>query len=458
MTTKKLTDFAIKAIKPDPTKRQEIPAGLGLYLIVQPSGSKGWALRYRRPHDGRPQKATLGSLFEGDVKDAPKPVLGGLLTLAGARALAAAEMQKIKETGHDPAAAKRKAQEEHDRKQANTFRNVATRYMMLEAGMKLDDDGNPIKFDRNKLRTGPERWQMLERSILPTLGSMPVSDIRKSDVIKMLDKLATGDLKDQHKRPIRGGEVAADRALAVVRKIFRWHATRSDDFRSPIVPGLNRVKASDQARARVLTDDELKTIWKTASGLQGPFPAFVLFSLLTGARRGEVAGMRWSEIDAAGDWELPAERNKVKVPLLRSLSKAARDLLATRPRINGQEFVFSSDGRGRIRGFGKLKEKFDAALFVEWKKLHPEAKEFPPYVIHDFRRSARTWMSKAGVSSDHAERVLGHVIGGVRGVYDRHAYYDEKKLALEKLAWQVAVIVDPPPSNVHPFKSVAGDQ
>jgi integrase len=287
---------------------------------------------------------------------------------------------------------------------------------------------------------------------------MPITDIRKSDVIKMLDKLATGDLKDQHKQKIKGGQVAADRALAVIRKIFSWHATRSDDFRSPIVPGLNRVKASDQARARVLTDDELKTIWRTASGLEGPFPAFIRFLLLTGARRGEAAGMRWEEVDAAGDWECPASRSKTKVPLLRPLSQAAQALLAARPRINGQEFVFSRDGRTRISGYSKHMAKFTAALLVEWKKLHPEAEVFPHFTIHDCRRSARTWMSKAGVPSDHAERVLGHVIGGVRGIYDRHEYYDEKKKALEMLAAQITAIVDPPPANVRPFKPAAGDK
>ena len=188
----KLTDLKIRNLKP-PAKRQEIPAGDGLYLVHQPSGSMSWALRYRL--HGKPQKFKLGDWFAGEAKDAPEPKLGGLLTLAGARKLAASERHKIAEKAYDPAEAKRLAQAEYDRKQANTFRNVATRYMALEAGMKLDDDGKPVKFDENKLRTGRERWQMLERSILPTLGPLPISDIRKSDVIKMLDKLATGDLK-----------------------------------------------------------------------------------------------------------------------------------------------------------------------------------------------------------------------------------------------------------------------
>jgi len=280
---------------------------------------------------------------------------------------------------------------------------------------------------------------------------MPITDIRKSDVIKMLDKLATGDLKDQHGKKIAGGETAADRALAVIAKIFRWYAIRSDDFRSPIIPGLNRVKASDHARARVLNDAELTAIWKTASQTEGPFAAFVLFSLLTCSRRSEAAGLQWAEVDAAGDWELPAERSKTKVPLLRPLSQQAQDLLAAQPRMVGCKWVFTPNGRTPISGFSKHKAKFDAAV----KKLYPEA-EIPNWTIHDLRRSARSLMSRAGVNSDHAERCLGHVIGGVRGVYDRHAYYDEKKKALEMLAAQITAIVDPPPTNVRQFPQAAG--
>ena len=453
MTTKKLTDIAIRAMK-TPEKRQEIPAGSGLYLLLQPSGSKGWALRYR--FGGRPQKLTLGSWFAGDIKDAPEPKIDGPLTLKGARMLAAAELHKIKAKGHDPAAAKRKAQEEQDRRRENTFRAVAEKYMKLEAGMKVDDAGNPTGFNESKLRTGRERWQMLERSAFPTLGGLPISDIRKSDVIKLLDKLACGDLKDQHGHKIKGGDVAADRLLAVIRKIFSWHASREDDFRSPIVAGLNRVKGSEQARTRVLNDDELRVIYKTASALEGPFPAFIRFSLLTCSRRGEAAGMRWEEVDAAGDWELPAIRNKTKVPLLRPLSKQAQETLAAQPRMAGQEFVFSTDARSSISGYSKHKAKFDAAVLAELKTQGKP--ELPNWTIHDLRRTARSLMSRAGVNADHAERCLGHTIGGVRGVYDRHEYRDEKARAFEALAAQIAAIVDPSPANVVPFKPAAGGE
>jgi integrase len=422
----KLTDLKIRSLKPDPAKRREIPDGNGLYLVIQPSGSKGWALRYRLL--GKSQKLTLGGWFAGDIKHAPEPKIDGLLTLKGARALAAAEKLKIDEKDHDPAAAKRHAKDEQDRRRENTFRAVAEAYM-------------------------------LQRSILPTLGGMPIAEIRKSDVIKLRNKLADGELRDQQGRKIKGGPVAADHALAVIRKIFSWHALMSDDdFRSPVIPGLNLVKVGLRARDRVLTDDELRVIWQTASHLEGPFPALVRFLLLTGARRSEAAGLRWEEVDDAGDWELPAERNKVKVKLLRPLSQAAQDVLAAQPRIAGSKFAFTIDGRGAISGFSKHKKKFDAAVLRQLKKQDPKAEAFPDFVLHDLRRTARTLLSRAGVQPDHAARCLGHTIGGVRGIYDRHEYRDEKKLAFEALARKIADIVEPPPANVLPFSTTANNK
>jgi integrase len=450
----KLTVNKILSLKPG-SVRQEHPDGDGLYLIVQPSGSLSWALRYRL--GGRPMKLTLGHFYQGDVEHAPEPVLDGLLTLKGARKLAATERHKIDEKAHDPAAAKAQAKMQADRKAANTLRAVAESYMKLECGAKFDDDGTLLKVDTSKLRTARERWAMLERSAFPTLGGTPVSDIKKSDLVRMLDKLALGELRDQHKKPIKGGKVAADRLLSVLQKIFSWFAARDDDFRSPVVAGLKRVKGKDQARARVLTDEELQTIHKTASGLASPFAGFLLLCLYTGARRDEVAGMRWTEIDAAGDWELPPERNKVKAALLRPLSKAAQEVLKAQPRLDKQEFVFSSDGRTRISGYSKLKTKFDAALLVEWRKLHPEADAFPHYTIHDIRRSVRTWLARLKVSREVAEQMLGHTLTGVEGTYNRWAYRDEKSSSYELLAQFIDQVANPQPGNVIPLHKIGGE-
>jgi integrase len=144
--------------------------------------------------------------------------------------------------------------------------------------------------------------------------------------------------------------------------------------------------------------------------------------------------MRWSEI-VGTDWTLPAARNKTKVDLVRPLSAAALALLSRTPRIAGTDYVFSADGR-RVGGMARRKKEIDAASgVVDW-------------TLHDLRRTARSLMSRAGVPSEHAERCLGHVIGGVEGVYDRHSYRDEMRVAYERLATLLGQIVDPQPNVV----------
>jgi integrase len=256
---------------------------------------------------------------------------------------------------------------------------------------------------------------------------MPINDIRRSDIVRLLDAV-----EDER------GPVAAEKVLAFLRRVFNWHALRSDDFRSPIVRGMSRVRASERARARILTDDELRTVWRTAAG-QGAFGRLVRFLLLTGARRTEAAGMPWAELDGA-DWTLPGARNKTKLDLVRPLPKAALDVLGAKP--NGATFAFSTDGGATaLCGFSNFKAEFDKAVVAQLRERNSDTQPLPNWTLHDLRRTARSLMSRASVPTDHAERVLGHVIGGVRGTYDRYEYLDEKRDALETLARQIDWIV-----------------
>jgi integrase len=161
------------------------------------------------------------------------------------------------------------------------------------------------------------------------------------------------------------------------------------------------------------------------------------FILLTGVRRNEAARMDRGELDGA-DWLIPNARFKGKRDFLVPLTPAALAILGTLPVIGKADRgpVFTNDGRRPLSGFGKVKGKFDEQCGVtEW-------------VIHDLRRTARTLMSRAGVDADHAERALGHVISGVRGIYDKYEYRDEKRRAFEALAALVDRIVNPPAGNV----------
>jgi integrase len=240
---------------------------------------------------------------------------------------------------------------------------------------------------------------------------MPIADIRRSDVVKLHDRLTE-----------QNGPVLANRVVGMLGSIFSWYSVRNEDFRNPVIRGMT---TAEEARSRILTDDELRAVWSAA---EGPFGALVRFLLLTGARRSEAAEMTWSEID--GDvWSLPPKRNKVGVELIRPLSAAALALIAAQPRIG--DFIFTRSGAGALGGLTELKAKLDRDSGTQgWR-------------LHDLRRTSRSLMSRAGVSSDHAERCLGHVIGSIRGVYDRHSYHEEMKLAYQALASLIDRIVAP---------------
>jgi integrase len=147
-----------------------------------------------------------------------------------------------------------------------------------------------------------------------------------------------------------------------------------------------------------------------------------------------------------GDWIVPADRMKGKREHVVPLSPAAKKIIDSMPQLGA--IVFTTGGKTPITGFTKFKAKLDAAVLAELRKQDPEAKPLPNWTLHDLRRTARSLMSRAGINTDIAERCLGHVIRGVRGVYDRHAYYDEKKHAFEALAALVERIVNPPADNV----------
>ena len=288
---------------------------------------------------------------------------------------------------------------------------------------------NYLERDGKELRSLEQRRAMLKRLVYPTLGKRPIQDIRRSDIVKLLDRIEDAN-----------GPVMADRTLATIRRIMNWHASRSDEFRSPIVRGMARTNGMERKRKRILTDDELRAIWKTANATEGPFGAFVQFLLLTAARRNEAAGMKAKELETMApegmDWILPSSRNKVKIDLMRPLSPAAQIALKKLPRIGKSGYIFTTTGRSPIGGFSKFKADFDQkAVVANW-------------TLHDLRRTARSLMSRAGVPSDHAELCLGHVLTGVRGTYDRHEYYAEKKRAYDALAAQIERIVNPQPNAI----------
>ena len=220
--------------------------------------------------------------------------------------------------------------------------------------------------------------------------------------------------------------------------MMNWYAGRSDDYVSPIVPAMRRTDPKKGKRARILDDAELAKVWQHAES-NGRFGAIVRLALLTAQRREKLGSMAWQDISADGVWNMPVEDRAKGVGGALQLSAPARKIIAEQNRIGDNPYVFPGRGDACFNGWSKCKRALDAKAKIE------------PWTIHDLRRTARSLMARAGVRSDVAERVMGHAIAGVEGVYDRHSYNDEKGEALARLASQIEAILNPS-GNVIPIR------
>jgi integrase len=412
-----LTDRFIRALKPAESGRYEIADAVigGLRLRVGPAANdRGKAdnlsfvlvARFGGP-GSNPTRRTLGNFPE--------------MTLAAARAMAASWKEKLR-AGIDPAA--EMAEAKAARVAAVEAKAVAARNTFD----RLADDFLARHVDKKALRSAHEVRRQLDKYIRPTLGGRRYAEIRRRDVVELLDKI-----EDEN------GPVMSDRVLATLSKIFAWQQVRDDTFISPIVRGMRRVNARDRARDRILADDELRALWR-AAGDAGTFGALWRFALLTGQRRDKLANMKWADLDG-NVWNIASEaREKANAGQLQ-LPPLAMQIVEGRPRLARSPYVFAGRLETPFSGFSKTKEAMDAAA------ADALGRPIDPYVLHDLRRTAKSLMARAGVRPDVSERVLGHVIAGVEGVYDRHTYAPEKADALSKLAALVADIIADKPND-----------
>jgi integrase len=215
--------------------------------------------------------------------------------------------------------------------------------------------------------------------------------------------------------------------------------SRDENYSLPFVRNMRRVPKQNRARSRILDDVELRTVWQHAEAA-GAYGAFVQLLLLTAQRRDKVLDIKRGDITTHGVWVIRAEEGEKENAGAIKLPEMALRIINAQPRFANNPYVLAGRSDGR-RGFSSRdKSTFDQACGVTgWR-------------LHDLRRTARSLMSRAGVLSEHAERVLGHTIGGVEGVYDRYGYEPEKADALRKLAALIEMIVHPPAGdNVLPF-------
>jgi integrase len=449
----KLTTVAVRNAKPDPARRREIPdAGSGLYLIVQPSGSKGWALRYRS--HGKPVKLTLGPVLLLDDREREPdgdPEVGKPLTLRAARDLASTLLRRVAR-GEDPATKKRLGRAAV-REARDDFETVAADF--VERYVRPS----------NRAGSARETERLLRTKVLPVWRGRRIGDIRRRDVVELLDEIADA-----------GAPVSANRTLAAVRRLFNWCIERDIVQANPCA-GV-RPPAQELSRDRVLSDEELALIWRAAGEIGEPFGPFVKLLILTAQRRDEVAGMRWSEVDLNDRlWTLPRERVKNDSAHDVPLSSQAVDVLEDLPRLAGTPDFVLTTGNGRtttlseadrrlvpISGFSKAKMKLDEAIVRIRRQAAEEGggdpttlKPMANWRFHDLRRTAASGMARLGIQVAVVEKILNHTSGtfaGVVGVYQRHGFADEKRIALERWADFVTGSGRTPTGAIIPLRQV----
>lgn len=408
----KITKSAVEAA-PVPTGNDAYywdPELRGFGLRVTPKGVRSYVLQYRLP--SRPaRRMTIG-------------IHGSPWTAERARARAWEILLDVKR-GDDPVhAAKKRAR----------------------AAVDLEFSGYVETFTDGYLKSEwKDSWadakRQLERHVVPSLKGRPLPEIEKHELARVIQAL-----KD---RP-----ALARNTHATLRKMFAWAVDQGDLLHSPM-PG---APAGVKARKRVLTPDEIIAAWRASFKLDRPMGQFVRLLFATVQRRSEVAGLPWSEINELGRvWRLDGDRAKNENDHLVPLNNLGVDVLADlaagplRPQADAKRWprkglVFTTTGETPISGFSKVKAKLDREMLPILQELADrradalgEEREIvflPPWRFHDIRRTGTTQMQALGVPIEVTEKVINHKSGetaGIRGVYNLHAYTDEKRKALD--AW-----------------------
>jgi integrase len=395
MPQRKLTDLIVEHAKAPAAGRLELWDALlpGFGLRVTGRGSKSWVLLYRLGgRDALKRRLTIGTY--------------PALSLAKAREHARNVFDDVAR-GEDPAATKRT--------QSQTVSMIADEFIE--------------RYAKPRNRSWKESERILARYVKPRWGGRQMTNITRNDVIQLLDAIVD-----------RGTPVMAKLTHSTIRKLFNWAVDRGVIAASPCIRIPPPGRAND--RDRVLSDDELCSVWAGCDRLGWPFGPVVRLLLLTGQRRDEVATMSWQDIDfKAARWSLSRDKTKNKRAHEVPLSAEVLAILRTLPKVH-DELVFTTNGRVPVAGFSMAKRRLDTAVAA----LRTDG-NLPPLVdwhLHDLRRTMASGMARLGIAPHVIEKVLNHqtgAISGVAAIYNRYDYQNEKRQALDTWGAYVSDLV-----------------
>jgi integrase len=379
---KALTTRTVETLRPRATRYEVGDGGCkNLKLTVMPSGHKSWSFLYR--FDGFAERYTIGAFPE--------------ISLADARE-ATSEQRKLVKKGVNVQALRRAPPAPVV---GDTVRRVVDEY--LAKSVRL----------RNKPGTCREYARLLEADVVKPWGDRPIASITRRDVIAQLDVIIE-----------RGSLIGANRYLAVIKAMFNWAISRDIIAVSPAATIKRPTK--EEGRDRVLSLDEMRAIYHAAGKLDLQYCAIVRLLLLTGARRGEIGGLRWSEINFKDRTiKLSAARTKTKKERDVYLSDAAFAIIEALPRIGDSQLVFPSSTGGEPNNFPAAKQALDRETGIV------------NMTLHDIRTGLTSALQSLGVGLQVTEKILGHSTGSIRGAgktYHRFDFADDQRTALQRFA------------------------
>lgn len=377
-----LTDTKLKSAKPR-QKPYELADGGGLVADVMPSGTIAWRFRYRL--NGRREKVSMGKY--------------PAISLAKARAKAAGYQVLVAE-GQSPMREKKAA------KLAARTPQVLEDFAKLWLSEVVEKD----RKDAHQIR------RYLERDVYPTLGRKRLSEVTTADILALTDRIKA-----------RGSEQAALLLRNILKRLFAYAIARQAVDSNPAAAVQARYIAVAKARDRVLSREEIGEVMRQIyrSSMRTSNKVALHLLLITMVRKTELTQARWERVDLeGGEWHIPETKNGK--PHIVYLSEQAKRLFEElRVMAGDSPYVLPSrSSTKRPIADSTLNHALEALGIARSRG----------FVIHDLRRTASTHLHEAGFASDVIEKALNHTIGGVRGVYNRAEYADQRRRMLQQWA------------------------
>jgi integrase len=404
MPSQKMTVLWLEKLKNTESGRIEyfdtFQSGFGLRVG---KSKMSWFVLYRVTGNRKLKRLTLGkypSMKLADARDKAKNAIHEA------------------DNGIDPAV------EKQMKRDAPTFGELAEEYLKKHAAKKRS------KYEDNRI---------IEKDLKPSWKDRKAYDIKRRDVIRLLDKIVE-----------RGAPIQANRTLALIRKMYNWSIGRDLVESNPCT----QIKApgTEKQRDRVLSEIEIKALWETFESEGKAIEPMFKLRLVTAQRGGEIESMRWQDINLeSGWWTIPAEFSKNKLSHRVPLSDIAiNTLLAHKRTIDAdlEKTKHKAQESGKTvdkTNYEKKKEKYSKWVFpspvykgdhiTNVQKAVARVKEHSgvdDFKLHDLRRTAASHMTSMGISRLVVSKILNHVEQGITRVYDRHSYDKEKRAALDK--------------------------